>query len=520
MIVLVGFMGAGKTTVGALVAEGAGLPFVDVDEVIARNEGASVAEIFTTRGESYFRAVEKATVEDVLAGPGSVVALGGGALGDPATCVALEWHTVIHLDVSYPEAMRRVGHDPGRPMLAIDDPRALFELRHATYDRVARYTIATDGLPVTEVAALVLATATPKAPSDAGGIAVRLGDRSYQVHVGSDLARDLTRYFDKGQASKAFLITQPALMEAAKPVVDSLSEGGLEVAVLTVDDGERSKDLAVAAGLLGTLAGHEARRTDVVVSFGGGVVCDLAGFVASVYHRGIPIVHVPTSLLAQVDAAIGGKTAVNLPQGKNLVGTIHQPLAVVCDVSLVRTLPEDEVRAGLAEVIKCALITGRRAVDSVLERIPSALALDEDVLAVIVRDAVGTKAAVVAADERELGRREVLNYGHTFGHALEHSTGMRHGDAVAVGMMAAAHLAADLGMLAPDEVELHRRLLHEAGLPVAAPFDIDEIFAALRHDKKNRAEIRFVLLSAIGAPQRGVTATTDQITAALRKVST
>lgn len=519
MIVLIGFMGAGKTTVGGLVAERAGLPFVDVDEVIAHREGASVPEIFVNKGESFFRAVEKATVEEVLAGPESVVALGGGALGDPASCVALEWHTVIHLDVSYAEAMRRVGHDPGRPMLAVDDPRALYDVRHPTYERVARQTIATDGLLATDVAELVLAAVDRKKPSGADGITVRLDDRSYQVHVGSDLSRDLIAYFDKGQATKAFLITQPGLMEAAKPAMDSLTDGSLDVVVVTVDDGEHSKDLEVAGRLLATLADHEARRTDVVVSFGGGVVCDLAGFVASIYNRGMPIVHVPTSLLAQVDAAIGGKTAVNLPYGKNLVGTIHQPIAVVCDVSLLRTLPEEEMRSGLAEAIKCALITGQRAVESISDRIPAALALDEAVLAAIVRDAVGTKAAVVAADERELGTREVLNYGHTFGHALEHSTGVRHGDAVAVGMMAAAHLAADLGMLGPEEVDLHRRLLRQAGLPVAMSFDMDQVVAALRHDKKNRAEIRFVLLSAIGAPQRGVTASTDQISTAMRKVS-
>ena len=519
MIVLIGFMGAGKTTVGALVAERAGLPFVDVDEVIAHSEGASVAEIFGTKGESHFRAIEKAAVEEVLSGPESVVALGGGALGDPATCVMLEWHTVIHLDVSYAEAMRRVGHDPGRPMLAIDDPRALYEMRHPTYERIARHTIATDGLPATDVAALVLETAGLERSVGGSGITVRLGDRSYRVHIGPDLSRDLNRFFDTARASKAFLVTQPDLVEAAKPAVDSLTEGDLEVVVLTIDDGEQSKDFGVAGRLLGTLADHEARRDDVVISFGGGVVCDLAGFVASIYNRGIPVVHVPTSLLAQVDAAIGGKTAVNLPHGKNLVGTIHQPLAVVCDVSLLRTLPAEEVRAGLAEAIKCALITGRRAVESLLERIPAALAVDEDVLVTIVRDAVATKAAVVAADERELGKREVLNYGHTFGHALEHSTGMRHGDAIAVGMMAAAHLAVDLGMLDPDDVELHRRLLQQAGLPVATPFDMDQVVAALRHDKKNRAEIRFVLLSAIGAPQRGVTATPDQIASALRKVS-
>lgn len=519
MIILIGFMGAGKTTVGAFVADRSGLPFVDVDEVIARREGASVPEIFTTKGESYFRTVERAAVEDVLAGPESIVALGGGALGDPATCVALEWHTVIHLDVSYPEAMRRVGQDPGRPMLAIDDPRALYDLRHPTYERIARHTIATDGLSPKEVTELVFTTADLLATSGTGGIAVRLGHRSYQVHVGPDLSRDVARFFDKGHATKAFLITHPGLLEAAKPAMDSLTEAGLKVVVLPVAEGEGSKDLAVVTQLLGSLTEHEARRIDVIVSFGGGVVCDLAGFVASIYNRGMRALHVPTTLLAQVDAAIGGKTAVNLPQGKNLVGTIHQPVAVICDISLLRTLPEEELRAGFAEVIKCALISGRRAAGRVLERTAAALALDEAVLSEIVRDAVGAKAAVVAADERELGRREVLNYGHTFGHALEHSTGMRHGYAVAVGMMAAAHLAAELDMLGPGEVDLHRRLLLEAGLPTTASFDIDGVLTAMQYDKKNRNQIRFVLLSAIGSPRTGITATDDQITTVLRKVS-
>lgn len=518
MIVLVGFMGAGKTTVGALIAARTGLPFVDVDEVIEAESGVSVAEVFSTRGEAEFRALEKEAVERVLSGPPSVVAVGGGALGDPATCVVLEWHDVVYLDVSYGEAMRRIGRDPGRPMLAIEDPRALYERRRSTYERVARHSMMTDGRSPDEVADLVLAAVGLSSEKQEGPIEVRLGDRSYQVYVGPDASRDLTRSLAPGQATKAFVITHPSLLEAAKPVIDSLSDAGLTTVVLEVEEGEASKDLSSAGRLLGELADREANRDDLVVSFGGGVVCDLAGFVASIYHRGMAVVHVPTSLLAQVDASIGGKTAVNLPHGKNLVGTIHQPRAVICDTSLLRTLPDEELRAGMAEVIKMALITGVRAVDSVLEKMDDALQRDEDALTTIVRDAVAAKAAVVAADERDLGVREILNYGHTFGHAIEHVTHIRHGEAVSVGMMAAAYLAAALGMLDRDAVGMHERLLEAAGLPVTATFDVATVHRTLGHDKKNRAEVRFVLLSAIGKPQRGVNAPSDLVVGALSKV--
>lgn len=519
MIVLVGFMGAGKTTVGALIADRAGLPFVDVDEIIEAAAGTSVAEVFSTRGEAEFRAIEKEAVERALSGPPSVVAVGGGALGDPATCVALGWHDVVHLDVSYREAMRRIGHDPGRPMLAIADPRELYEHRRATYERVARHSVITDGRLPGEVADLVVTALGLSVTQEGGPIEVRLGDRSYQVHVETEAARDVTRWFALGGAARAFVITHPSLREAAKPVVDSLDEAGLTTVLVEVDEGEASKDLSVAGRLLGYLADHEATREDLVVSFGGGVICDLAGFVASIYHRGMPVVHVPTSLLAQVDAAIGGKTAVNLAHGKNLVGTIHQPRAVICDPSLLRSLPEEELRAGMAEVIKMALITGVRAVESVLGKMDATLKRDEGALTTIVRQAVTAKAAVVVADEKDLGVREILNYGHTFGHAIEHVTHIRHGEAVSVGMMAAAYLAADLEMLDRDGVEVHKRLLEAAGLPMTAAFDVTTVHGALGRDKKNRAEARFVLLSAIGSPQRGVSAPSDLVIRALSKVA-
>lgn len=519
MIVLIGFMGAGKTTVGGLIADKTGLPFVDVDSMIEARAGAGVQEIFAAHGEAHFRALERDAVDAVLEGPDAVVALGGGALGDPATCVALEWHDVVHLEVSYGEAMRRIGRDPGRPMLAIEDPRALFEGRRSAYERVARHSVVTDDRSPEEVAGMVLATLGLSGDEQRGPVDVRLGSRSYKVHVGPGAARELGSSFEAPHATKAFVVTHPGLTESAGTTVGSLADRGLEVTVLTVDEGEASKDLVVAGRLLEQLAEAGATRHDVVVSFGGGVVSDLAGFVASVYHRGMRVVHVPTSLLAQVDASVGGKTAVNLESGKNLVGTIHQPLVVVCDTSLLKTLPDAELRAGMAEVIKMALITGQRAVDAVIEAMPAALARDEDALTEIVRDAVVAKAAVVAADERDDGLREILNYGHTFGHAVEHVTRVRHGEAVSIGMMAAGHLAVSLGMLGEGVVDLQRNMIEMAGLPVAASFDLGAVRSALRRDKKNRDEVRFVLLSDVGAPKRGVSAPEDLVARALSRVS-
>lgn len=518
MIVLIGFMGAGKTTVGRLLAEKVGLPFVDTDEVIERAEGRKVKMIFEQDGESRFRTLEKEAVARALEGPESVVSVGGGAINDPSTRAALEWHTVVLLDVPYPEAMRRVGQDPGRPLLHFADPRALFDERKTVYERLAKHVIDTNGAALEEVVGqIVEATGLQRATGPAQ-VQVNLGPRSYPIFVGRDISRDAAELVDLRGSQQAFVITHPHLAAAAKPLIDSLGAGGVDVAILTVDEGEASKGFDVAGDLLEELARRRAHRSDVVVAFGGGVVCDLSGFVASTYHRGMPVLHVPTTLLAQVDAAVGGKTALNLPLGKNLVGTIHQPIAVVCDVALLRSLPEEEVRSGLAEVIKYGLISDASLLDVVARDVTALFARDEDVLLTLVRRSVAIKAAVVSSDEREEGRREILNYGHTFGHAIEHVTGMRHGEAISVGMMAAAHLAVAVGMLGDDAVDRHRTPLEAVGLPTAAVLDIPKTLAALKQDKKHRGSLRFVLLEAIGSARTGVEATDEQIRAALRSV--
>jgi 3-dehydroquinate synthase len=277
---------------------------------------------------------------------------------------------------------------------------------------------------------------------------------------------------------------------------------GARVEELTIEPGESSKSVAGVGSVWRWLASTGAHRGDILFALGGGVVGDLAGFAAATYHRGIAWVQVPTTLLAQVDAAIGGKTAVDLPEGKNLVGAFHQPSAVIADTGALQTLPPAAFATGMAEVIKHGLISATGLLDWLRAERDAIVARDEDTLARLVADAAMVKVHVVEEDETETGARMFLNYGHTLAHALEAVAGyqdLSHGEAVAIGMMFAAHLAAELGY--GDRVGVHREALEEFGLPTAgAGHDFEFVEAAWRRDKKYEAGMRFVVLRALGEP--------------------
>ncbi len=510
MIVLVGFMGAGKTTVGRALATRLGLGFVDTDELVETRAGASVAEIFATGGEAAFRELEREVAAEVLVGEDRVVALGGGAIGDPATCAALEWTTVVHLDVGFNEAMKRVGTDAARPLLS-GDPRALHAERRPLYDRLADITVDTDGLMVDDVVSKVVDRLHP-APKARGResepaapetgpvrVQVSVGDRSYEVVVGTGLVARLPELVTLPRdTERAFVITHPELRERAEGMSDSLAGAGLSVKIVTVPAGESSKSLDTAARLYDELARSNASRRDLVVGMGGGVVTDLAGFVASTLNRGMPCLHVATTLMAQVDAAIGGKTAVNLAHGKNLVGTFYQPLAVICDVETLVTLGEREVRNGLAEVVKYGLIGDPELLATVENRAPDLLKAEPELMTKVVARCVRYKAAIVAEDERdETGKREWLNYGHTFAHAIEAATGfgaVAHGEAVGLGMVLAARAARLLDRVNDACVMRHERAVETVGLPLDLQLDFEALKSAWAHDKKYRRGVRFVLL--------------------------
>jgi 3-dehydroquinate synthase len=323
-------------------------------------------------------------------------------------------------------------------------------------------------------------------------------DAPYDVLVGAGILDRLPDALPTHP--RVALVSQGAVAtEHAPEAVAALRAAARDVELFTIPDGEAAKTLETVETLCRALARWGLRRGDAVLAVGGGVVGDTAGFTAAVYHRGVGVVQVPTSLLAMVDAAIGGKTAVNLPEGKNLVGAFHQPLAVVADVATLRTLPASEYRSGLGEVAKYALMPGGTAVAALLDEHTTAV-LDRDpaVLTDLVAVCVAMKAAVVAADpEERTGVRAVLNYGHTLAHALE-TTGqfaLAHGEAVAVGLVFAAHLARNLERVGDDTVAQVQHVLTGLGLPIRVPDDRSEreLLAVMRRDKKVRDDLTFVL---------------------------
>ena len=311
------------------------------------------------------------------------------------------------------------------------------------------------------------------------------GGRSYPVVIGSGAIDVLADVLPA--PARVAIVTQAGIGVQVDP--------GVEHRVFTIPDGEAAKTLATIGDLCSGFARWGLTRADAVVGVGGGVVTDVAGFAAASYHRGVAVVHVATTLLAQIDAAIGGKTGVNLPEGKNLVGAFWQPTAVLCDTDTLATLPEREMRCGRGEMAKYHFLGGEGLED---------LDIDEQ-----VARCVEIKAEVVAADEREAGRRAVLNYGHTLGHAIETTGGydMRHGEAVAVGLVFAAELAAAMGRIDDDRVAEHRRIVGLYGLPGTLPDGAgdDELLAAMARDKKAVGGLTFVLDGPDGVePVHGV----------------
>lgn len=524
MIVLIGFMGAGKSTVGRLVAARLGQPFFDTDELIEGREGRSIADIFRSDGEPAFREIEREVVLETLARKEGVVALGGGALNDPVVAACLQGKTVVHLDASWAEIQRRLRGDASRPMLRRGDPRALFEERGSMYQMVRTMVVPTDERSPEDAAIdIAIVVGGPGAAEEhAQRVVVALGDRSYEVVVGHDLLGDFARYVPPSRhAQQAFLICHPSTERLTKEIADSLTGEGAEVHRLTVEEGERSKSLETVERLWLELAAREAHRTDLIVAVGGGVVCDVAGFVAATYARGLPLVHVPTTLLAQVDAAIGGKCGVNLPAGKNLIGAIYQPSAVICDVDVLASLPQEELRSGMAEVVKYGLIADPELLEGVVDKARRVYDGDARATVDVVTRSAATKASFVARDERDRGKRAFLNYGHTFGHAIEKISGfgdIRHGEAVALGMMAAAYLSHELGRLSEHGVAVHQRVLDSVGLPTTADLDPDELKEAWRHDKKNEGGVRFVLLNDIGVPEARIEAPLGAVRAAIGRM--
>ncbi len=501
-LLLAGFMATGKSTVGRLVAEREGAAFVDLDALIEQRAGASVARIFDEHGEAAFRKLEREELSRVLdAGYAAVVALGGGALARRQTRLdALDRAVVVTLDAPPDEILQRARLEGGRPLLDVPDPAErvaeLLEQRRPGYLE-AHACIDTGGRDPGEVAALA-AEVWRKDP-----LAVAAGERSYAVDIGQGVASAAVARLAQG-ASLGLVVSDSNVAPLhAAPIVRAVSGAVPRASRVVLHAGEQHKNLDAPRRIWDAALQAGADRRSIVVAVGGGVVSDIAGFAAATWMRGIAWIGVPTTLLAMVDASVGGKTGVDFGPGKNLVGAFWQPRGVVCDVDLLATEPERGYVAALAEVVKTALI-GDPELFSLLEAQGAAVrARDPGVVAEVVRRSIRVKARIVGLDERESGIRATLNLGHTVGHALEAQGGytrLGHGEAVSLGLVAALAIGRELGYSPPALVERTVGLLRSLGLPSSLSGEpLAEAAALVGHDKKRAGDrLRFVVARDVG----------------------
>ena len=529
IIALIGPSGAGKSQIGRRLAQVLDRPFIDTDEEIVQRVGRSIPQIFDEQSEAAFREIESRAIKEAAAVPGAVVSTGGGAVGDPANVEVLRGAgKVVYLKVSPEVAAARVGPDDGRPLLRghhlAERLSELIRQREPRYLWAAHHVVGSD-THTDEVVGNLVALLQEESPSQgarqAQVVRVELGERSYDVVVGPGLISEAAGFLPRDAYEKVAVIADQVVDALHGDALESSLREAAQVFRITVPPTEESKAWEVAGKLLESLAELRIRRHDLVATFGGGMVSDLGGFVASVYQRGIGLVHFPTTVLAQVDASIGGKTGVNLPAGKNLAGTFYQPSAVLADTSVLATLPLREFRSGMAEVVKYSLCYRPDMIPQVREVGRQGEAAREGLLARVIASCAEIKAHVVSADELDHSGRIILNYGHTFGHALEAAGGYRrwlHGEAISVGMVFAANLASQMGLLTADEVDLHIRLLQEVGLPVAADFDPLVVTRAWEIDKKHQRRQRWVLLEGLGKPVVHSDVKSEHLQAALETV--
>lgn len=344
--------------------------------------------------------------------------------------------------------------------------------------------------------------------SVASRVHIDLAERSYAIDIGAGLLGDASTYRQLPKATTALVVSNTTIAPLyAAPLMQALQEHYPRVLLVTLPDGEAHKDWPTLQLIFDALLKNGCDRKTVLFALGGGVVGDMTGFAAASYMRGVPFVQVPTSLLAQVDSSVGGKTAINHPLGKNMIGAFYQPLQVVCDLNVLKTLPDQELSAGLAEIIKYGPIADMAFFDWIDTNLDALLAKDPSALAYAVQRSCEIKAWVVAQDERESGLRAILNFGHTFGHAIESGLGYGawlHGEGVGCGMVMAAHLSQRLGLVDQAFVERLSSLVRRAGLPVKAPLlsatdNAGRYLALMRVDKKSEAgEIRFVVIDGPG----------------------
>jgi len=513
-VFLIGPMGSGKTAVGKQLARALNLEFRDADVEIERRTGVNIPYIFEKEGEAGFRERERETI-DVLTQMDSVlIATGGGAVLLPENRERLAKRgCVAYLKTSVAQQLERTRHNKQRPLLNTSDPEAklrlLMEQRATLYESIADITVSTDGQRVATVCEQILEQLKMRDQwldgpprSNVHRVNIDLGERSYPILIGQGLLDNRELLAQMIPARDVFVVTNdrvgPLYLQrllAALPDKRSAS--------IHLPDGEAHKTLATVSTIFDALVAARMNRDAVIIALGGGVVGDMAGFAAACYQRGIDYVQVPTTLLAQVDSSVGGKTAVDHPGGKNLIGAFHQPRAVIADITTLSTLPDRELRAGLAEVVKYGFIRDSVFLNWIEANTQSLLNRDAAALAHAIQRSCEIKTEIVGIDEREQGLRAILNFGHTFGHAIETATGYGewlHGEAIATGMVMAADMSQRLGWISATDRERVSRVIVGLGLPIVAPrIGTQRALELMGMDKKVLSgKIRLVLLKSLG----------------------
>jgi len=524
-IALIGFSATGKSTVAKKVAEGLNWDFVDTDDEVVRLSGKAIPEIFEHDGEDKFRQLEREALRQACRKEKTVIAAGGGAIVEPGNQeLLLETSIIVCLEARAETIYQRLLRDTlyssnpvVRPLLAGDNPLERIKQLKASrqpYYAIADWTVHTDNLTLEEVSQEVIRgwRYANYRREDGGRFVetdlackVETVTGHYPVFVGWGLLDKLgEKMRQAGLSGTAIIISDETVFSIYGSRVKRILEtGGFVVNCCLVPPGEAMKNIDQAVKIYDFLIEHYVERNDVIVALGGGMVGDLAGFVAATFLRGLPWLQVPTSLMAMADASIGGKVAIDHRRGKNLIGAFYQPRLVLADIQTLATLPRCELISGWAEVIKYGLILDAEFFKLLEVNAEDLISLTPDITSKVITRSANIKAQVVAEDERETGKRIILNYGHTIAHGLETATKYErflHGEAVAIGMMGAAKLSQRLGLLSQKAVECQKTLLEKFHLPVGCSgVKLPDVLAAMELDKKMRSKaIQWVLLEDIG----------------------
>ena len=533
-IFLVGLMGSGKTTVGKALAKQLKKKFIDSDHEIEARTGVSISMIFEIEGEASFRQREAEVIADLTSRENIVLATGGGAiLNEQSRRFLHERGTVIYLRAAISSILYRTRYDKTRPLLRTSDPRKKLEeleaQREPLYKEVAHIIVDTGRPNIQNLMQTILGqlpasvsqieqqisdftnsnSAHPASELESQlasiQVDVELGERSYPIVIGPNVLSDQRQLSKLIQGKTVTVVSNnivaPLYLHQLEKTLEKL---GKAVKSIILPDGEEHKNWQNLMQIFDELLKEKSDRKTTLIALGGGVIGDMTGFAAASYMRGIPFVQIPTTLLAQVDSSVGGKTAINHPLGKNMIGAFYQPLSVIADISTLQTLPDRELSAGLAEVIKHGAIQDEEFFSWIELNIGALREKDPKALIHAIKRSCEIKSNIVQQDEKEGGLRAILNFGHTFGHAIEAGLGYGkwlHGEAVGCGMVMAAELSLRMGHINYVTKVRIQKLVEAAGLPTVAPgFGRQRWLELMAVDKKNEdGAIKFILLKPLGS---------------------